>query len=194
MKHLASKLSKIVGEMGESIKMTGWNNHQKFAYMKEKDIVESLRVVLTKHNVILLTSVEDTHKEGELTTVKLKHTLIDGDSGETIDLYSSGTGQDKTQFGMFKAITGSFKFFLMKNFLISGEESDPENDIKDHAPKQAQGGFAKPEPAKAPTGFNKPKPAQAAPVSPAKKSGFFGKQQPQAPVETVETAPEEPGF
>lgn len=188
MKHLASKLSKIVGEMGEAIKMTGWNNHQKFAYMKEKDIVESLRSVLTKHNVILLTSVQDTHKEGDLTTVKLKHTLIDGDSGEMIDLYSAGTGQDKTQFGMFKAITGSFKFFLMKNFLVSGSEDDPENDSKDH-PKT---NTTKTETPKA-TGFIKTK-TPATEVAPVKKSGFFGKQQIQAAVAEAQEAPEEPGF
>ena len=182
MKHLATKMAKIVGLMEESIKMTGWNNHQKFAYMREKDIVDTIRGILSKHNVALFTSLESSHKEGDLTTVTLKHILIDGDSGETLELFSSGTGSDKTQFGIFKAITGSFKFFLMKNFLVSGDDSDPEND-----------GPVKETPATTskPKDFPKPETKVEAPkeVKPTSGKGLLSKQ-----AEAKTEAPKKPSF
>jgi hypothetical protein len=197
MKNVSSKLLKAIATVGGKVQKTGYNSFSKYKYITESDINDAVLPALIEQGLLLITSVEDyqetpstENNKNRFGKISLIHNIIDTESGETITLHSVGTAADTLDKSVYKSYTGACKYLLMKLFMISGDDSDPENDSK----TVPQTGFAKPEPAKAPTGFNKPKPAQAAPVSPAKKSGFFGKQQPQAPVETVETAPEEPGF
>ena len=134
MKNLATKLVKVMNEVNSSVKMSGYNAHQNFAYVRESDIFDTVRNALTKNNVVLLPSVEDCKKEGDLTTVKTKFTLIDADSGEQMEFWSYGQGHDKLGFGVYKAVTGSFKYMLLKTFMISGDNSDPENDSTEIKP------------------------------------------------------------
>lgn len=199
MKNVSSKLLKAIATVGGKVQKTGYNSFSKYKYITESDINEAVLPALIEQGLLLVTSVEDyqetaaaENNKNRFGRITLIHNIIDTDSGETITLHSVGTAADTLDKSVYKAYTGACKYLLLKLFMISGDDSDPENDAKP-AP---QTGFAKPEAAVSKTGFGKPVPKALAPTSsaPAKKSGFFGKQQPQAAAEVQEVAPEEPGF
>jgi hypothetical protein len=127
MKALAAKMIKVIGSVSGKVSKSGYNSHNKYSYLMEKDLLDAVREGLTAHNVLITSSVEQVTKEGNLTTVRMKHLLIDADSGDTLEVWSAGQGNDGQDKGIFKAITGSNKYFLMKTFLLSGND-DPEND------------------------------------------------------------------
>ena len=126
--------------MGSMEAITKSGKHaQGWQYATEKDIMEALRKSLVEKNIFVFTSSEITElvklektdkngnkKEEVIAAVKTTHTFADGDSGETFEVTSSGTGWDTTDKGAFKAITGAMKYFGMKNFFIESED-DPEN-------------------------------------------------------------------
>lgn len=127
VKNLASKMVKVVGSVSGKVTKSGYNSHNKYAYIMEKDLLDAVREELTTNNVLITSSVESVSREGDITTVRMKHVLVDADSGESMEVWSAGQGADKQDKGIFKAITGANKYFLMKTFLLSGND-DPEAD------------------------------------------------------------------
>jgi hypothetical protein len=87
--------------------------------------MDAVREELTKQNVMLFTSVIQTHKEGDLTSVVTLHTFVDGDSGESFEIRGFGQGKDNSDKGGPKAITSAVKYSLMKTLLMSTGD-DPE--------------------------------------------------------------------
>ena len=119
----------------------GYNSHQNYHYIRESDIVDSIKDAILEQKVILRTDtkllrmdpVEKTRKDGSkatefITTVEAVLTLSDTESGEELVFTSIGSGIDTGDKGVFKAVTGAVKYGLMKNFLMSDEGADPEND------------------------------------------------------------------
>jgi hypothetical protein len=127
-KPLYGKLVEILEKVG-TVDKTGWNDHQKYHYMTESDLSNALRQELAKRRIFIFTSVEtvERDKETNITTVITNHTFWDAEDGEHFTVQSAGQGYDKQDKGLYKAVTGSMKYFLMKNFLISSGD-DPEND------------------------------------------------------------------
>ena len=124
MKSLTSKLVKVMAEV-KYVQKSGYNAFHKYAYATEADVLDKVRESLTKHNVFIFQSVEGVTKEGELTTAQVKYTIVDGDSGESMTVMSAGSGADKSDKGIYKAITGASKYFLLKNFMVATGD-DPE--------------------------------------------------------------------
>lgn len=127
-KKLYKKLVEVLAEVG-SVKKSGMNTHQSYAYMTEKDLVDSLRQELAKRGIFIFTSVENVErdKETHVTTVITQHTFWDEETEEHFTVQGAGQGYDKQDKGIYKAQTGAMKYFLMKNFLISSDD-DPENE------------------------------------------------------------------
>jgi hypothetical protein len=196
MKNLTRKLCEIMSEINE-VEKTGYNTHNKYAYVTEAELMRVVRPKLAEKGIFIFKSVEDMTKEENLTSIKVKYTFCDSESGETFEVYGHGQGADKQDKGYGKADTNAYKYFLLKNFLISTED-DPENDNiqaqKENsnlttkragpapgpkkagpvaakgpaaAPKAAPQGFAKPVAAKPPTVT---KPALAAAPAPTKSA------------------------
>lgn len=117
MKNIASKLVKIMNET-KRVAKNGRNEFHKYDYVTEADVLEAVRENLVKNNVFIFSSVVSTQKEADMTTVLMNHTIVDGDSGESMEVRSLGQGQDKGDKGSNKAITSAIKYFLMKNLLI----------------------------------------------------------------------------
>lgn len=136
MKNVATKLLKVIGEVNGRVAKSGYNNFQKYAYIMEKDLLEAVREELVKHGLLMIMSVDHISRVGDLTTVRTKHTIIDTDSGEQIEIWSAGEGKDGTKDDIGgdkacpKAITSASKYFLLKTFQLSGGD-DPENDSKE---------------------------------------------------------------
>lgn len=127
---LFNKISKIVSEV-EKVEKTGYNSFQKYKYIMEKDLLDVVRKSIVKHGVVIFSSIDECtvseFNDQLITTVRMKHTFADTETGETHDTFTYGQGADKLDKGVYKAITGANKYFLLKNFLLSGED-DPEND------------------------------------------------------------------
>ncbi len=169
MKHVAAKLLKVIGSLSGSVSKSGYNSHQKYHYVMERDLLDAARAELVKHGLLVTMSVESVSREGDLTTVRTKHTIIDVDTGESLEIWSAGEGTDRSDKACPKAITSASKYFLLKTFLLSGDD-DPENDgvttQKQASPQQP--GQSKPQ-APAPM-QSKPVEAKASEKEPTKTS------------------------
>lgn len=162
MKHLSAKMVKILSAVSGKVAKSGRNTHQKYNYVMEADLLDAVRSELISNGVFVFSSVEEVTLENSLTTVKTKHTFVDSDSGESFEVFSAGQGADKQDKGVYKAITGSSKYFLMKNFMVAGDDDPESSEVSAPAPKPA------PKPASKPSGFSsKPKTGFA-----SKPSGF----------------------
>jgi hypothetical protein len=136
-KNLVSKLAEVMGLMAH-IEKGGWNSNQKYRFVRESDVAEKASQLLAERNIFILQSVQEVKMEPLyesrggmtmfLTTVKMGFQFVDGDSSSKTDiLYFWGTGADNGDKGIYKAMTGAEKYFLMKTFLISTGD-DPEAD------------------------------------------------------------------
>lgn len=211
MKNVSAKLLQVVSAITGKVNKSGYNSFQKYKYVTEGDLIDAVRDELVKNGLMITTSVihsntsQQAGSDQYMTHVVLKHTIIDVDSGESLDVQSAGSGADKLDKGVYKAITGANKYFLLKTFLMAGDD-DPENDGT-AKPAQTQSKPAQQQVAKpAGQGFLAKKAEQAAPatkpaeVKTAVKPAFgVGKKKepvqqapadedeiPDAPVETTE--------
>jgi len=125
-KKLFKKLVEILREV-ETIKKSGKNTHQGYQYTTESDLLEVIRPKLVEKGIFLTTSVVSVERVDNITTVITEHEFHDSETGETYKVNSAGQGSDKQDKGIYKAITGSVKYLLWKNFLVESND-DPEND------------------------------------------------------------------
>lgn len=125
-----------MSEVG-SIEKKGTNTFHKYNYIKEEDVTARLRELLSKHNVFVFCSILDSKKDGPLTEVVCEYTFCCGETGEIFKAQGRGHGYDNQDKGIYKALTGCHKYFLLKNFNLSAGD-DPEDDSKEEAPVQWQ--------------------------------------------------------
>lgn len=134
---LVGKLCKIMGEIGW-IEKRGRNDFHKYNYVMEADLVDTVRSKLAEAGIFVFTSVEDVSvipgfgKDGNslVTQVRTVHTFHDAETGEMFSVEGVGHGEDKNDKGVYKAMTGAMKYFLMKNFLVATGD-DPEDGRND---------------------------------------------------------------
>jgi len=150
---LASKLAKIMGEM-RGVKKEGFNKAQQYRFVRETDVAEKASELLAAAGIWIEQSVISHHREelyktqsGSmmwLTTVEMEFRFIDGATGETTaSRMFPGEGADTGDKGIYKAMTGAEKYFLMKSFLVSTGD-DPESDEKVDKAAAAAGAAAGP--------------------------------------------------
>lgn len=163
MKNLAEKMVKIIAGVSGRVAKSGYNSHNKYSYVMEADLLDAVREEMLNNKVCIFSSVEEstTQEIGDkgniLTTVKMMHTFVDSESGDQFSVYTYGQGSDKLDKGVYKAITGANKYFLLKSFMLAGDD-DPEKDTKDNKKHVAPSNVV----------TNKPK----GPAFPAKSSTF----------------------
>jgi len=143
---LVSKLAKVM-ETVKYIEKRGYNKFHKYNYATESDVSEKVREVLAEEKVIMLPDVvehttrEHVNQRGNkeyISTVTVKFTFIDGETGEELSIHSVGEGQDAGDKAVYKAITGATKYALMKAFMIPTGD-DPEQDYGTDERNHAQG-------------------------------------------------------
>lgn len=142
---LFQKLAKITGEISR-VPKRGRNEFHKYDYVTEADLLDAVRAKLADNNVAYFFSVDsvttrptDNAKNGPITEVSVVVTFADGDTGEVFAVKGAGAGQDASDKGVYKAITGAQKYTLMKTFLIPTGD-DPELDDQPAVRKPASGG------------------------------------------------------
>lgn len=133
---LAAKLVSIMSELGP-IKKTGFNSFHKYYYLKEDDIINAVRPLLTKHGVAIIPNVLEEHvserptaKGGSevLSRLKVEYTFVDIETGQQIPVVSVGHGSDSGDKAAYKALTGALKYALRQMLMISEGGEDPEAD------------------------------------------------------------------
>ena len=137
-KNLMAKLADIVREI-DHVEKSGRNDFQKYNYVKAADVAWLVRKALSERNIYLVSDVVEIRnyeipaREGvmQAVDVKMQFSFFDGDAPETppMVLHSYGTGTDKGDKAVYKAMTGALKYGLRHAFLIP-DESDPEADEK----------------------------------------------------------------
>ncbi len=125
-KNVALKILKVM-EAVRSVAKDGFNSFHKYKYVTDASIVVEIRKQLIRNNLICVPSQESCTLVGDLTTLLVKYTLIDADSGESLTTQVYGYGQDKGDKGIYKAATGAEKYYLLKTFLLPTDD-DPENE------------------------------------------------------------------
>ena len=129
---LVKKLCEIMGAIGW-IEKGGTNTHFNYKYATEADLVSKIRGELVRRNVFIFPSTSHHARTQKLeskmtiTDIMVTWTFVDGDSGETWECNIPGSGEDSGDKGVYKALTGSEKYLLMKAFLIPTGD-DPERD------------------------------------------------------------------
>jgi hypothetical protein len=151
--HLVAKLADIVREI-DHVEKSGRNDFQKYNYVKAADVAWLVRKALSERNIYLVSDVVEIRnyeipaREGVMQAVdiKMQFSFFDGDAPETapIVLHSFGTGTDKGDKAVYKAMTGALKYGLRHAFLIP-DESDPEGDEKTDKQTQAAKKFVEEE-------------------------------------------------
>ncbi len=132
---LYTKLAQVMAEVGY-VEKRGYNSFHGYKYVTEADLVDAVRTKLAARNVVVIPSLSDIAerpiktakgKDSTVTTARVAFTFCDGDSGETHTAEWAGAGDDAADKGLYKAMTGAAKYFLMKAFLIPTGD-DPEAD------------------------------------------------------------------
>lgn len=121
---LVAKLTEVMASI-DRIEKRGYNAHFDYNYPLEADVLDAVRAQLAERHVLVLPEVLSQRREGKLTFASMRFTFIDGDSDERLPLLWEGQGDDNADKGIWKAITGSVKYFLLKAFLIPTGD-DPE--------------------------------------------------------------------
>lgn len=151
-KSLVSKLAEVMAAV-ERVPKRGHNAFHKYDYATESDIVATVRKELAARHVMLFPAVTSERREpvgdkgSVLTTLTMAFRFVDGESGESLEFPWLGAGSDKEDKGVYKAMTGGEKYFLLKTFLMPTGD-DPEQD--DDKPQPARA----PQPRK-PEGFDR---------------------------------------
>lgn len=137
---LFQKLAKVMTAIS-SVPKRGRNDFHKYNYVLEADLAEAVRSELSQRHIMVFTSIDTVQREGTLTTIQTSFTFADGETGETFTVKGAGSGDDKGDKGLYKAITGAVKYMLMKTFLIpTGDdpEADEDTDRRSYGNKSTE--------------------------------------------------------
>lgn len=137
MKHIAGKIVKIMEECSV-VKKNGTNDFHHYKYTTSADVLEKVNAALVKNKVasVVLPEVIDSSdvvtsrgNTEHLVTVKVTITLIDTESGESIQIAGTGSGQDGGDKAVMKAQTAAIKYAYLLSLAISTND-DPEADSR----------------------------------------------------------------
>ena len=143
-KNLVQKICEVITELGP-LAPAGTNAFHHYKYFSDEQISNMFREAFAKRNILLVPEVTswdirdfktEKDKHSFLTTITVRWTFHDGDSGEMIEAVTIGQGDDPGDKGANKATTGAFKYLLIKMAMIGGEgdaEADEKTD-KRHSP------------------------------------------------------------
>lgn len=148
---LVTKLTQIQASI-ESVEKKGHNTHQNYKYVREPELFEAVRSQLSHHHIMLIPSVVGIERDGQLATLHLLYKLIDGDTGEVIEIPWIAEGKDVGDKAINKALTAGIKYVIYKLWLIPtvdeykdlgthpagpviGHLSDAENDNTESPPQ-----------------------------------------------------------
>ena len=145
--NLFTRMARILAKI-EMIPKEGENTYHEYKYVKEDTLTEQIRPMLAEEGISLVFGAEEIIlAENCITLVRCTFT-IGCDVGEPIVATVWGAGRDadrnhqRGDKGVYKAMTGSMKYFLYKTFLVSTGD-DVERDDQPDQPQQLTPGQLK---------------------------------------------------
>jgi hypothetical protein len=147
LKGIHAKLAWIMDTLPTGLEPSGWNRNQKYGFWEAGQITGLFRARFGALGISFLPDVlsfdvreHATKSEGRsyLTTIMVRFTLTDTETGETVSGTGIGQGDDPGDKGSNKALTGAVKNWLMKLSLVGGEdaEADERTDERAQAPSR----------------------------------------------------------
>ena len=138
---LYAKMVKVMEQM-ERVPKRGYNDHFKYQFVTDADVLDAVRAALVKQQIALFVSFDGAERQDKGVTVgKFVLTFVDAETGQAHSVNWVGEGQDTQDKGSAKAATSAVKYALLKTFLIStGDDvDDPDADLhaNGHAAKSA---------------------------------------------------------
>ena len=118
---IAKKLVNAMIECGHIAK-NGLNSYHQYKYATAEDVLLKVNTALTKNKIAsvvipeIASMVDVTNLKGNtehLVTVNVQIKLIDSESGECVDLFGIGSGQDAGDKAVMKAQTAAIKYAYM---------------------------------------------------------------------------------
>lgn len=134
---IAKKLVNVMIECGHIAK-NGLNSYHQYKYATAEDVFLKVNSALTKNKIAsvvipeIASMVDVINLKGNtehLVTVNVQIKLIDSESGECVDLFGIGSGQDAGDKAVMKAQTAAIKYAYMMSLCIATGD-DPEADTK----------------------------------------------------------------
>jgi hypothetical protein len=123
---IAAKLAAAVSEV-DRIGKDGTNEFHNYSYTSAEQVYRVVRGPLLEQGLVVIPSVAESTTSGQTTITKLHLRLIDTETGEEIEAFWMGEGQDKQDKGPYKAATGGMKTWLKHLFMLPADD-DPEAD------------------------------------------------------------------
>lgn len=139
---LATAVCAVMSEV-TAVKKTGHNQHGRYSYASDADLMYALQPAMSKHGLALMPCGQEvtTHEDGQskmrwrvltVTTWRLIHT-----GGGWTTLQTIGEGADSGDKSGYKAMTGALKYALRQLFMVPTGD-DPENDGRNKAPEPSK--------------------------------------------------------
>jgi len=144
---LALKLNKVMADVSY-IQKDKRNEKQGYNYASEAAIKAAFNGAFATHGIAfnfstdgVQTDVYDVvnaagvNRKVFQATVKATYKFIDQETGEYIEGYTVGIGQDSGDKAVYKAITGALKYALTSNFLVeTGDDAEDDKDEPVYVP------------------------------------------------------------
>lgn len=134
---LFEKLHKVM-EAISYIEKDKKNTFHNYKYASEEAIKRAVHAELVKNKLLFslscseLTRTETTSDKGKktfITDMRFQYAFTCVETGQSIEGYAYGTGDDASDKGTYKAITGAIKYILTSTFLIpTGDDPETEKD------------------------------------------------------------------
>lgn len=128
------------------VEKRGHNDFHDYDYATAADVLEAVRTGLASRNVVIIPrvvgqSVIEKERQGKapeyIVTADMILTILDGDSGEALECAWKGCGQDSGDKGIYKALTGGYKYFLLQLFMIpTGDDPEKATRKRKDAPER----------------------------------------------------------
>ncbi len=132
--NLFVKIARISGFLG-AVPKRGYNAFHKYHYVTEGDLVGAVRMYLAAAGIVMIPNVVARDQVGELTTLDIEYRVTDG--SESFSFVIPGAGSDRGDKGVYKALTGSQKYAIMKLFKIeTGDDPEADTRVDERAAQQ----------------------------------------------------------
>jgi len=133
--NIAGKLVKVMQECS-FVPKNGTNSYHNYKYATAEDVLSAVNQSLARYGIACIvmptleSNIDVVNQKGNiehLATVSVHIQLIDSETGESVDLFGMGSGQDAADKAVMKAQTAAIKYAFMLSLCIATGD-DPEAD------------------------------------------------------------------
>jgi len=97
----------------------------KYKYVTEEKVTTAVREAMIDVGLVILPTDVSCRQDENLTTTFCDYLIVDVDTGQSQKISSVGQGSDMQDKGSNKALTGAYKYLLLRTFAIpTGEDPD----------------------------------------------------------------------